>query len=74
LGRKRSRPPGEEAGWRHRGIGRRLVYEVIDAARGRFERLRLRTDGEDASRLYEALGFQALPGAADSTHVLELTP
>jgi ribosomal protein S18 acetylase RimI-like enzyme len=57
--------------YRGRGVGRRLVQAVVAAAAGRFRVLRVRTENSDASRLYERLGFQPLPGAPDSTHLME---
>jgi GNAT superfamily N-acetyltransferase len=59
---------------RRHGIGRALVTEVVQAARGRFDRLRLRTGNPDAARLYERLGFQPTPDAPDCTHVMDLRP
>ena len=58
--------------YRRHGIGRRLVVEVIAAARGSFDRLRLRTANPEAARLYEALGFAPCAGEADCTHALDL--
>jgi len=58
--------------YRERGIGARLVEEVLKIARGRFRRLRLRTQNPAAARLYERLGFQRSPGAEDCTHVMDL--
>jgi GNAT superfamily N-acetyltransferase len=57
---------------RQRGIGRQLVEAVIGAARGPFDRLRLRTGNPAAARLYEGLGFHRSIGAGDCTHHLEL--
>jgi len=57
---------------RHRGIGQQLVTAIVQAARGRFERLRLRTQNPEAARLYERLGFRAAVDATDCTHVMEL--
>ncbi|HEV8614084.1 MAG TPA: GNAT family N-acetyltransferase [Methylomirabilota bacterium] len=57
---------------RGRGVGRQLVAEVIEAARGGFEVLRLRTENPGAARLYERLGFRRCAGALDCTHVMEL--
>jgi len=54
------------------GIGARLVVEIIDAARGRFDSLRLRTFNPDAARLYERLGFSRRNDVAECTHVLEM--
>jgi aspartate racemase len=56
------------------GVGRSLTAEVIRAARGPFDTLRLRTGNATAARLYEALGFRRVDGAADCTHVMELSP
>ena len=55
---------------RRLGIGQALVEAIVDAARGRFARLHLRTANPEAARLYERLGF--CPGANDvaCTHVL----
>jgi GNAT superfamily N-acetyltransferase len=60
------------SGSRRLGVGRHLVMEVITAARGRFDSLRLRTTNPVAARLYEAIGFRPAGGAADHTHVMEL--
>jgi GNAT superfamily N-acetyltransferase len=53
------------------GVGRRLVETVVEAARDRFDALRLRTHNPAAARLYEALGFRPVD-VADCTHVLVL--
>src|SRR5262249_36726594 len=58
--------------FRRRGVGRRLVQEVIAASRGAFRSLRLRTETAEASRLYSALGFQECVSVPDCTHVMEL--
>ncbi|MBI2205996.1 MAG: GNAT family N-acetyltransferase [Candidatus Rokubacteria bacterium] len=55
------------------GIGRQLVAEVIDAARGRFQTLRLSTVNSAAAELYERMGFRRHAGAAGCTHVMEGT-
>jgi GNAT superfamily N-acetyltransferase len=57
---------------RRLGIGRRLVTEVIGAARGRFGTLRLRTESPEAAAFYERLGFLRSVGARDCTHVMAL--
>ena len=49
-----------------------MVAEVIEAAQGRFDRLRLRTENTAAARLYEAFGFRKLAGVADCSHIMEL--
>jgi GNAT superfamily N-acetyltransferase len=58
--------------YRRQGIARRLVAEVIAAARGTFDRLRLRTENPRAGRFYEAVGFVPCAGEADCTHALDL--
>ena len=58
--------------YRRLGVGRQLVGRVIEAARGRFDILRLRTQNPAAARLYEQLGFSRCAGAPDCTHLLEL--
>jgi ribosomal protein S18 acetylase RimI-like enzyme len=60
--------------YRRQGIGRRLVDEVIAAACGNFDRLRLRTDSVQASAFYAHLGFQPTLGDPNCTHAFELTP
>ncbi len=58
--------------YRRLGVGRRLVTEVIEVARSRFDSLHLRTENPGAARLYERLGFRRV-GAGDDTHVMELS-
>jgi GNAT superfamily N-acetyltransferase len=60
------------SGQRRRGVGRRLVSEVIEAARGHFGRLRLRTENSGAAQFYEALGFRPTVGTDDCTHIMTL--
>lgn len=57
---------------RRSGVGRQLVTAVVEAGRGRFDRLRLSTGNPDAARLYTRLGFRETPGIEHCTHVLEL--
>jgi GNAT superfamily N-acetyltransferase len=57
---------------RRHGVGRRLVSEVIEVARGRFDRLRLRTEAPGAAQLYQALGFRPSVGTDDCTHIMTL--
>jgi ribosomal protein S18 acetylase RimI-like enzyme len=57
---------------RRSGIGEQLVADVLEAARGRFERLRLRTTNAIAARLYERLGFRRTAAARDRTHELDV--
>lgn len=58
--------------YRRLGIGRRLLADVVAAARGPFDRLRLRAANPEAARFYEAIGFASCPEEADSTHALDL--
>ncbi|SRR5712692_1391418 len=58
--------------YRRLGIGRRLLADVVAAARGPFDRLRLRAANPEAARFYEAIGFAPCPEEADSTHALDL--
>jgi ribosomal protein S18 acetylase RimI-like enzyme len=57
---------------RRSGVGEQLVADVLEAARGRFERLHLRTTNPTAARLYERLGFRRTFDARDRTHVLDV--
>jgi GNAT superfamily N-acetyltransferase len=61
------------AEYRRQGIGRQLVEASISAARGHFDRLRLRAEEPGPARLYESLGFLACSGNPDCTHILDLT-
>jgi len=56
---------------RRSGVGEQLVADVLETARGRFERLQLRTTNATAARLYERLGFRRT-AARDHTHVLDV--
>ena len=58
--------------YRRLGAGRQLVLAVLEAARGRFDVLHLRTTNPVAAQLYDSLGFRPSPETADYTHVLEL--
>jgi GNAT superfamily N-acetyltransferase len=60
------------SGHRRLGVGRRLVSEVIETARGRFDRLRLRTENPGAAQFYEAIGFRSSGATDNSTHVMVL--
>lgn len=60
------------AAYRRLGVGGQLVGRVVDAARGRFGRLRLSTQNPEAAQLYERMGFARSAGAPDHTHFLEL--
>ncbi len=57
---------------RRSGVGEQLVADVLEAARGRFKRLHLRTTNPTAARLYERLGFRRTFGARDRTHMLDV--
>jgi len=58
--------------YRRLGVGRQLVGRVMEAARGRFDILRLSTQNLAAAQLYERVGFRRCVGAADCTHLMEL--
>ena len=45
---------------------------IIEAARIRFDRVRLRTGNPTAARFYEGLGFERVRGMPRCTHTLEL--
>jgi GNAT superfamily N-acetyltransferase len=55
---------------RGRGVGYRLVQSVVDAARGQFRFVRVRTANPEAGRLYERVGFEPAADLPDCTHFL----
>jgi GNAT superfamily N-acetyltransferase len=55
--------------WRNKGVGRALVTALVDHARMNFHCVRLRTENDDAARLYERIGFCAINNP-DATHIL----
>jgi ribosomal protein S18 acetylase RimI-like enzyme len=57
--------------YRRLGVGRQLVAEVVNAGRGRFGSLHLRTGNPAAAQLYEACGFRRVE-RGDCTHVMDL--
>jgi len=57
--------------WRNRGIGCALVAALVELARGRFRRVRLRAENADAARLYERMGFEPTT-EPDATHAMNL--
>jgi GNAT superfamily N-acetyltransferase len=56
---------------RRLGVASALMAEIISAARGRFQTLRLSTTNPAAGRLYESLGFRPV-NQPHCTHVLSL--
>ena len=58
---------------RGRGLGRALVVALVDHARGRFERVRLRATPLGASEFYLRLGFEETQHEQDSTHQIRLS-
>ncbi|HYS69511.1 MAG TPA: GNAT family N-acetyltransferase [Gemmatimonadaceae bacterium] len=57
---------------RRRGIGRRLVRILEQAAEQTYRALVLRTDSPAAARFYETLGYTQLPPGSTATHRREL--
>jgi GNAT superfamily N-acetyltransferase len=57
---------------RRSGVGEQLVADVVEAARGRFDRLHLRVTNPTAARLYERLGFRRAGDGRHHTHVLDV--
>jgi GNAT superfamily N-acetyltransferase len=57
---------------RRHGVGTGLVTAIVQAARGRFDVLRLRTNNPAAAQLYERLGFRPTTNVADCSHVMDL--
>jgi GNAT superfamily N-acetyltransferase len=60
------------AAHRRTGVGRALVTELLSAARGVFDRLRLRAADAGAARWYERLGFCRCSGEPHCTHAIEV--
>ncbi len=59
--------------WRRQGVGKRLMAAIVDAARGPFTVLTLRTFSADADRFYRAVGFRPTPELEQATHCLVLS-
>lgn len=57
---------------RRRGIGRALMQQVLNAARGKFRLVRLRTDTREGDCFYRSLGFKSYVNPQDATHYLEM--
>jgi ribosomal protein S18 acetylase RimI-like enzyme len=57
---------------RRRGVGRRLVEQVMREARGRFGELHLRTADAGAAAFYERVGFERVEGERFVTHRREV--
>jgi len=57
---------------RRRGIGRRLVHALENAAEQTYRALVLRTDTPTAARFYETLGYTLLPTGGTASHRREL--
>jgi GNAT superfamily N-acetyltransferase len=55
--------------WRKKGIGRALVFALIEHAEKNFRCVRLRAENADAARLYESMGFVPIDNPA-ATHIL----
>jgi ribosomal protein S18 acetylase RimI-like enzyme len=54
--------------YRHLGLGRKLVTAVMEAGRGRFRMLTLKTENPLAAALYRSLGFVEEPPVEHATH------
>ncbi|WP_199624801.1 GNAT family N-acetyltransferase [Paenibacillus alkalitolerans] len=58
--------------YRRQGIGRRLIEEILESAKGYFDVLQLRTDSEEADRFYQSMGFIKTESMGNATHYLHL--
>lgn len=60
--------------WRRRGVGARLMAELIRRSRAAFLEIILRTDTKGGAAFYEALGFHLLvaPRSDQATYRMEL--
>lgn len=58
--------------FRRRGVGRSLVFKIMECASRSFLRLRLRTLRADADLFYVALGFRRVAGETEVTHEMAL--
>jgi ribosomal protein S18 acetylase RimI-like enzyme len=60
------------AEYRRRGVGRMLVGAVVEQAIPSFALFHLRTNIDDAVRLYQAIGFRPVEKKSVCTHALDL--
>ncbi len=58
---------------RGQGVGRALVMSLVDHARDRFTRVRLRTTDPESAEFYLQIGFVETHDEEDSTHQIELS-
>lgn len=58
---------------RRLGVGRVLVMSLVEHARGRFSRVRLRAGRTETSGFYLRLGFEETPDEPDATHQMPLS-
>jgi GNAT superfamily N-acetyltransferase len=55
-------------GFRRRKLGRALLLEIVDRAKGRFSKLTLRTDTDRAASFYESMSFDKVSNSDSCTH------
>ena len=57
---------------RRKGVGSLLLTELVNHAKGNFEKITCRTESAKADKFYRANGFEAVQGVPDTTHELKL--
>jgi GNAT superfamily N-acetyltransferase len=56
--------------FRRRGIGQKMVEQIINQAKQYYRELRLMTDTPEGAIFYESIGFVRLENKSDSSHVM----
>lgn len=57
---------------RRKGVGSQLLSELVNHAKGTFNKVTCRTESAKADKFYRANGFEETHDTPDTTHVLKL--
>lgn len=56
---------------RRKGVGSRLLKEIVDHSRGTFNELSVRTESSKADAFYRSNGFELDDSATETTHLMK---